>query len=372
MNPIRVGVIGCGVIGQSHVKHFGEGSVPGARLTALCDPSPEQCQAAAEALDEKVATFAKVEDLYESGQVDAVIIATPHYQHPSLAIAAFEHGLHVLIEKPSGAYTKQVRAMNAAAAASDNVFAIMFQNRIDPVQHKAKEMIDAGELGDLKRILWNRTHWYRPQSYYGCSSWRATWAGEGGAVLINQCSHDLDQLQWICGMPSRVRAFCRFGQYHDIETEDDCTAYMEYPSGTTCTFIASTGEAPGVNRVEIIGDKGKLLVENGQIEFWRNKISERQFNREATDPFSSPECSNVKVVVSGDAEGHVGIIKNWIDAIANGAPLIAPGEEGVKSLELSNAMLLSTWQDNWIDLPIDDDLFFDKLQEKADASSTKP
>ena len=365
MIEIRVGVIGCGGIGLGHAKNLAEGKIPGAQLTAACDLSAECRKAAGEALGEKVALFGQAEELMDSKLVDAVIIASPHYQHPPLAIAAFKRGLDVLTEKPSGAYTKQARLMNEAAAASGKVFSIMFQMRTDPIQQKIKELIDSGELGDLKRILWNKTDWYRPEAYYASSSWRATWAGEGGAVLINQCSHDLDLLQWFCGKPKRLRAFCRFGQYHDIETEDDCTAYLEYENGATCNFIVSTGEAPGVNRVEFVGDKGKLLVENGQIEFLKNTISERQFNQESTNMFGSPEHAKCEVQVDGESAGHVGIIKNWIDAIANGTSLIAPGEEGILSLELSNAMLLSTWQDGWIDLPMDEDHFLAKLQEKA-------
>ncbi len=217
--------------------------------------------------------------------------------------------------------------MNEVAAASAKVFGIMFQMRTDPVQRRIKNLVDSGELGKIKRTLWMRTDWYRSQSYYDAGGWRATWVGEGGGVLINQCSHDLDQLQWIFGMPRRIRAFCGFGKYHEIEAEDDCTAYLEYGDGATCTFISSTGESPGVNRIEVVGDNGKLLVENGH--------------------------------------GHLGITTNWGEAILSGAPLLAPGEEGIKSLELSNAMLLSTWRDGWVDLPIDEKAFLEELRERA-------
>ena len=341
-------------------------------LKAVCDVRSERLDAAKQHLGESVKRFEKAEELYDSGLVDAVLIATPHYDHPPLAILAFKKGLHVLTEKPAGVYTKQVREMNEAAAESGKVFGIMYNQRTDPLYQKLKELIETGELGEIKRTNWIITSWYRSQSYYDSGGWRATWAGEGGGVLLNQDPHQLDLWQWICGMPKRLRAFCYFGKHHDIEVEDDVTAFVEYENGATGVFVTSTGDAPGTNRLEITGDRGKIVIEDNAITFWRNRTPERQFNREYKGGFGSPENWKCEIPVSGEAS-HSAIIRNFVDAIQTGAPLIAPGEEGIKGLSISNAMHLSAWTDSWVNFPLDENLFFEKLQQKiANSKYKKP
>ena len=220
-------------------------------LTAVADRKESRRVWCKENLPESVTIFEEGKDLIASGKCDAVLIAVPHYQHPELAIDAFDHDLHVLCEKPAGVYTKQVRLMNERAQASDKVFAMMFNQRTNCVYRKMHELVTSGELGAIKRVNWIITDWYRTQSYYDSGDWRATWDGEGGGVLLNQCPHNLDLLQWICGMPSRVHAFCHNGKWHDIEVEDDVTAYLEYPNGATGVFITTTADAPGTNRFEV-------------------------------------------------------------------------------------------------------------------------
>ena len=369
MNDVRIGLVGYGNIGISHAGYLAKGEVPGARLVAVCDSHPDSLKRAGADLGEGVRLFDDPEKLFASGQINAVLIATPHYDHPPLAIKAFRRGFHVLIEKPAGVYTKSVREMNRVAAESGKIFGIMFNQRTRPVYQELKALIDSGELGEIKRTNWITTAWYRPQSYYDSGGWRATWAGEGGGVLINQCPHQLDLWQWVCGMPVRVRAFCAFGKYHTIEVEDDVTAYVEYPNGATGVFIASTEEAPGSNRLEIVGDRGKIVVEEGKLVFWQNRVSERQFNREFRGGFGMPECEKRDIAVPKEAGEHKGITQNWVAAILEGKPLLAKGEEGLNSLELSNAMLLSTWIDDWVKLPIDDDLFYKRLTEKIEGST---
>jgi len=312
--------------------------------------------------------------MFASGSVDAVLIATPHYDHPPLAIKAFEKGLHVLVEKPAGVYTKQVRQMNEVAAQSGKVFGIMYNQRTNPIYQKLRDLVLSGELGEIRRTNWIITSWYRSQSYYDSGGWRATWAGEGGGVLLNQDPHQLDLWQWTIGMmPHRVRAFCHFGKYRDIEVEDDVTAYVEYPNGATGVFVTTTGEAPGTNRFEVTGDRGKIVIEDGKLTFWRLRVPESQFNREYKGGFGHPECWKCEIPVSGDkGNGHMQITQNFVNAILKGTPLLAPGEEGIKGLTISNAMHLSTWTDNWVNLPIDEDLFYEKLQERIrNSKSTK-
>ena len=369
MDEVRIGIVGYGGMGSHHARYLKAGEVPRATVTAAADVDPARLKVAAEQLGEDIAVFGSAEALLDAGVCDAIIIATPHYFHPPVAVLAFERGLHVLSEKPAGVYTRQVREMNEAAAASGKVFALMFNQRTRPIYCKLKELIDAGELGTLRRTNWIATSWFRAQSYYDSGGWRASWAGEGGGVLINQCPHNLDLWQWICGMPSRVRAFCFFGKYHDIEVDDDVTAYVEYPNGATGVFVTGTGDAPGTNRLEVTGDRGKIVVEGNSLEFWRNRVPAGEFSRTFTGGFGQPECWKVDVPVRGSDGGHVEVTRKWVGAILEGTPLVAPGEEGIQSLQLSNAMLLSAWTDAWVDIPVDEDLFCEKLQERIEAST---
>ncbi|NLP45478.1 MAG: Gfo/Idh/MocA family oxidoreductase [Epulopiscium sp.] len=371
MSFVKIGIIGIGNMGRKHALNIKEGRVPGAKLIAVCDWDQDQLQWAKEHLGSDVKLFDSAESMFDANVIDAVLVATPHYDHPPLAIQAFEKGLHVLIEKPAGVYTKQVREMNEVAAKTDKVFGIMYNQRTNPIYRKLKDLIDSGELGEIRRVNWIITSWYRSQSYYDSGGWRATWAGEGGGVLLNQDPHQLDLWQWLCGMPKRVRAFMGFGKMHNIEVEDDVTAYVEYENGATGVFITSTSDTPGTNRLEITGDHGKIVVEDDHLKFWRLRIPERQFNKEYTGGFGEPECWKCEVPIEGENSQHIGILKNWVLAILKGTPLLAPGEEGILGLTLSNAMHLSAWTDDWVDLPMDEDLFYEKLEEKIKSSTFK-
>ena len=369
MDKVRIGIIGIGNMGSKHARNILAGKVKGAELLAVSDINPDKLEWAKEELGENVNRYDNNDDFFADQEIDAVIIATPHYDHPSLAIRAFENDLHVLTEKPAGVYTKQVKEMNEAAAKSDKVFCIMYNQRTNLLFQKLKDLIETGELGEIRRTNWIITNWYRSQSYYNSGGWRATWEGEGGGALLNQNPHNLDLWQWTCGMPKRVRAFCYFGKYHDIEVEDDVTAYVEYENGATGVYVTSTADAPGTNRLEVTGNRGKVVIENNKLTFWRLRTPERQFNEEFTGGFGHPECWKCEVPVKGKMTGHVGIINNWVDAILNGAELLAPGEEGINGLSISNAMHLSAWTDDWVDLPIDEDQFYDKLQEQIKNST---
>ncbi|HEX8552214.1 MAG TPA: Gfo/Idh/MocA family oxidoreductase [Abditibacteriaceae bacterium] len=359
--PTRIGIIGLGGMGRHHASYLGKGEVPGAVLAAVCDVSPEALQTAVTA--QGVPGFASAEEMYRSGTVDAVIIATPHYDHPPLAISAFKHNLHALVEKPAGVYTKQVKELNEAAAQTDRVFGIMFNQRTRGFHQKMKDLVSSGELGEITRTNYVITDWFRSQFYYDSGGWRATWAGEGGGVLMNQCPHNLDLWQWICGMPVRVRAFCKFGRYHDIEVEDDVTAYVEYENGASGVFISSTGEAPGTNCFEIIGDRGKLKLEDNTLTFWRTEVSVSEHLRTVQNGFERPATWKCDVPAWG-GEDHIGITKDWVKSIRTGSPLLARGEEGINGVTLCNAMLLSAWTDKWVDLPFDDNLYHRKLKER--------
>lgn len=373
MDKVRIGIVGLGSMGLQHAKYLIDHKVKGAELAAVANVRTTKVNRPVPEWEDRVKRYNTPLDMYQSGDIDAVIICSTHFLHCEHAIDAMKQGLHVLIEKPAGVYTRQVREMNAQAAASGKVFSIMYNQRTHPAYAKLKELIAAGELGEIRRTNWIITNWYRSQSYYNSGSWRATWEGEGGGVLLNQDLHQLDLWQWTTGlMPARIRAFCAFGKRRDIEVENEVTAYVEYSNGATGTFITSTCEAPGTNRFEVAGDRGKIVIEDDKMTFWRLRVSETEFNRTYTGGgFGGPECWKIKLPVSGEGEQHRGITQNWVDAILHHTALIAPGEEGIKGLTLANAMLLSAWTEQWVDLPINEDLYFEKLQEQIRQSQAR-
>lgn len=370
MEKVKIGIIGYGNMGTTHVANIMGGKVPEMELAAVCDID-ESRRKAAEALYPGLKTFSDAEDLYKSGLCDTVLIAVPHYSHPPLAIKAFEYGLNVITEKPAGVYTKQVREMNEAAAKSGKLFGIMYNQRTNPVYQKLRSMISRGELGHIKRITWIITDWYRSQAYHDSSTWRSTWKTEGGGALINQNPHQLDLWQWLFGMPDRIFAKASFGKYYDIEVEDDVMAYFEYDSGTTGEYITSTGEAPGTNRLEIACDMGKLVIENNTLIFNRNIVSEREFNKTNTKPFGTPECWKCEIPADfSGGEQHVGILKNFAAACLHAGELLARGEEGINGLTISNAIHLSAWTGETVSLKdFPEDRFYDLLQEKIKNST---
>jgi len=364
MKSVRLGIIGLGNIGQHHFGYLTAGKVSRAELVAVSD-------AVASKLDKylPLKTFTDGEELIRSGLVDAVIIATPHYQHTTLGIAALKQGLHVMVEKPISAHKADAERLIATHKQHPKqVFAGMFQLRAEPRYLKLQKLIQAGDLGEIVRMSWIMTDWFRTEAYYASGGWRATWKGEGGGVLLNQCLHNLDAMQWLLGMPARVRGFCQLGRFHDIEVEDNVSAYLEYPNGAIGTFVSSTGEAPGTNRFEIVGTRGKVVLEQDRISFTRNEADMIEFSRNAKLGFAKPEVWNVEIPFENAANGHATLMQNFINAILDGEPLIAPGEEGIHSVELANVILYSSLIGQTVELPMDSAAYEKKLNQLIAAS----
>ena len=369
--PVRFGIIGMGNMGTAHSKNFLNGEIKEMRITAVADIVPEKLEWAKENLP-WANRYNSATELMESGDVDAVIICVPHYFHPPLVIEALKNNLHVVSEKPAGVYTKQVREMNEFAAKSDKTFAMMFNQRTNCVYRKIKEIVDSKEYGEIHRVSWLITDWYRTQAYYNSGGWRATWVGEGGGVLLNQCPHQLDLWQWICGMPSKIRAFCHEGKWHDIEVEDDVTIYAEYPNGATGVFVTTTGDFPGSNRLEITMDKAKLVCEGGEkitLIALDEAVSHNIAN--CDKGFTRIETHEVEIETDGKNEQHSGVLNAFAAHIIHGTPLIAGGEEGIRGLSISNAAHLSSWTNNSVTLPVDEDKFYNLLMEKVASSKKK-
>ncbi len=373
MEKVRLGMIGIGNMGTTHAKNIFAGVIPDATLAAVCDINPDRLEWAKGAFGDSVVRFSDYKEMLASGLVDAVIVATPHYSHPEIGMDVLEAGIHLLSEKPIGVYTKKVMELyEVAKKHPELVFGIDYNQRTDSKYQKIREMVKSGELGEIQRIIFIVTDWFRTQAYYNSGGWRATWAGEGGGVLINQDPHQLDLWQWICGVPNKIMAFTHEGKHHDIEVEDDVTAYFEYDSGATGVFITTTGEFPGTNRLEICGTKGQIVFsEEGDIYYTKNVGDSKDFIKSAKTGFDEMEKEKIVIEVEQKAEWHVGIIKDFVDSVLHGTPLLAPGLEGINGLSISNAMMLSSWKHDWVYLPNDGEEFYEYLQEKIKGSKAK-
>ncbi len=358
MEKVRFGIIGMGNIGRFHADLLRSNEIARAELVAVCSRSRP--------LDayRPLATYTDANALIRSGAIDAVIIATPHPTHTPVAIAAFEAGLHVLVEKPLAAHKADAEVMITAYARYPRlVFGVMLQMRAEPRYQKIRQLIQSGALGELVRVHWVNTDWYRPEAYYKSSAWRATWRGEGGGVLINQSLHNLDILQWLCGMPKRVSGFCQFGRFHQIEVEDNVTAYFEWPNNTTGVFVTSTGEAPGINRLELVGSLGTVVMENDKLALYQNEIDMVQFSHTAPQCFAKPRTKTLDIHITRAPNPHGIILQNFVNAVLDGEPLIAPGTDGIQSVELANAIVYSALLGRAIDLPLDGKAWAARLDE---------
>jgi len=370
---IRLGIIGFGNMGAGHAQNIKNGDCPDFEITAIADINKERLEwAKTQNYGENIEYFSDAIELLDSGICDACIISTPHYDHPHLAIECMKRSIHVMAEKPAGVYSKQVREMNEESQKHPEVvFGMMFNQRTNPVYRKLHELVNSGKYGEIRRTNWIVTTWYRPQAYYNSGGWRATWAGEGGGVLLNQAPHQLDLWQWICGMPDKVTAKLHYGKWHDIEVEDEVTAYVEYPNGATGVFITTTGEVQGTNRFEIQMDKAKFLVENDTLTIWEYDVAENVFTNQNTEIFGSPKVTETVFETSDKSTAHIGVMNAFADRILRGGDLIADGKEGLNSLLISNAMHLSSFLGKEVTLPFDDEVYYEELAKRIKTSKTK-
>lgn len=359
-------MIGVGGMGKNHARTLLSGQIRNMELRAVCDVDESRLAQYPELLG-----FTDAGKMMRSGEIDAVFIATHHYAHTTLGIEALENGLHVLVEKPISVHKVDCERLIAAHRNPDQVFAAMFNERTNPRYRKLRELVRGGELGEIRRVVWIITSWYRTNAYYGSGGWRATWAGEGGGVLMNQCPHNLDLMQWIFGMPVKVRAFCEMGRYHDIEVEDDVTAYLEFGNGCKGVFITTTGESPGTNRLEVTGERGKIVIEGEGIRFTRNEVPMSEYSRKSDARMGKVPTWDVSIEAPGRGGKHAEILQNFSDAITDGTPLIAPASEGIRSVELANAMIYSSINDETVELPLDGAAYEALLQHLIQESEAK-
>jgi predicted dehydrogenase len=372
MGKVRLGIIGTGGMGGNHLRNAL--AIPTVTVAALCDTDPGRLSAAVAEL--KVPGFSSYEKLIDAGVVDAVLVSTPHFQHTPVAVAAFARNLHVLTEKPVAVHVNDVRKMTRAyqearARKPGLQFAAMFQQRTLPAWRKVKEMLDAGQLGKILRATWIVTDWFRPQVYFG-NGWRGTWKGDGGGVLLNQSPHQVDLFWWFFGLPSRVHGFAGFGKYHAIEVEDEVSAFFEYADGKIGHLITGTAECPGTNRLEIAAEMGKIVVEAEAIRFQRTASSALDYIRDSKEPFGKLASADVPVPIDPVVGSpHKAVLENFAEAILHGSPLVAPAEEGIHSVMMTNAIILSAKRGMPVDLPLEGGEVERLLSELASGSKAR-
>jgi len=373
MEKIKLGIIGMGNMGSGHAKTIVIKELcPEIDLVAVADINPARLEWVKENIPKEITCFDTAEAMLDSGLINACIVAVPHYDHCKYAMECIRRGIHVMVEKPAGVYTKQVREMNAFAAKHpDVVFGMMFNQRTNCVYRKVRELVKSGKYGEIRRVNWIVTNWYRSQYYYDSGDWRATWSGEGGGVLLNQCPHQLDLWQWICGMPVKVLSKLHYGKWHDIEVEDDVSTYVEYANGATGVFITSTGDAHGTNRLEIQLDGAQIVATNKDITLKEYAMFEKEFSTTTQTAFGTVEATESIVETDGLDPKHSGVLNAWAGAILRGEPLVAHGSEGINGLMISNAMHLSSFLGKEVELPIDEDLYYEELMKRVATSKRK-
>ena len=375
MEKIRYGIIGAGNQGTNYAyKIFDAGKAENAELVAICDNNPSKIEAIKAKLENvKPTYFDDYKKMLDANICDVILVETPHYDHPEMVTECLSRGINVICDKPAGVYAKHVKEMNAAAEKSGAVFGMMFNQRTNCLYRKMRELIIGGEIGQIQRVVWVITDWFRTQQYYDSGSWRATWAGEGGGVLINQCPHQLDLVSWVVGMqPKYVNGFCQYGKWHDIEVEDDVTAYFEYENGATGMFITTTGEAPGTNRFEVSGTGGRLVCDGKTLKLIKNKVDSMEWSRTSTEGFKKPEREEFDVETDGENPQHAGIINNFTAALLGKEELFVDGKEGINGVELMNAIELSGWKGGVrVELPVDEDEYLAELNKRRATSRLK-
>ncbi|WP_407271864.1 Gfo/Idh/MocA family protein [Radiobacillus sp. PE A8.2] len=377
MEKVRLGIIGFGVQGGNYADFIANGKVKGMEIGAICDIEEEKQEAAKQQYP-NVPFFNNYTDMLESGNVDAIVTCVPHYLHPEMGIGSIKRDIHALIEKPAGVYTKQVKELNDFAATKPDVlFGIMFNQRTNKLYQKVKEIVDSGDIGNIRRTNWIITSWWRPQGYYEQSAWRATWEGEGGGVLVNQAPHQIDLLQWICGMPKKVYSNVKYGYQRNIPVEDEVTVLLDYGNGATGVFITCTHDVIGTDRFEILGDNGKIVVEDSK------KVTIKRLHKPEAEMSATMSMQEVNEIVTGKGtegiyneevlefesawgEQHINVLQNFANSLIHGEAILAPGSDGINGVSLANAIHLSSWLGKEVELPIDEEVYYQELMKKVE------
>ena len=374
-NSVRIALIGTGGMGRKYANLILFGRIPGMELTAMVCRSENAREWAADTLrtlpegSKSPRIFDSADSLFaEPDLYDAVLIVTPHKTHPELAKRAFALGKHVLSDKPAAVTAAEAEEMCVKAEENGVLFSLMFQQRFIPKHVRIKAIIESGLLGRIRRVLMESTRYFRTEFYHASGTWRSSWAGEGGGLLINQGQHILDLWQYLFGMPESVFAEIPFGKYNNFDVDDEATIVMRYADGMTGTFIASTGEADGADRLTISGSKGRLVLTGDEIGLAVYSEDSDLYRRNA----QVTDARDLRIVRSVEPFGqeapmseYIALLTNFVAAVRGEEELVSTGRSGIGSLALTNAAYLSAWKDERIKLPVDGEEYAGFLAAKC-------
>lgn len=366
MNQVRMAVIGTGSMGKKYAQMIAAGSVKDMVLTAVVCRSEANIEWAKEKLNQEVQIFPDADTLYAHGDLfDAVMIVTPHKLHPEMVKQGLLAGKHMFCDKPAGVSMKQCEEMARLAREKDLKFAMMFHQRMYGKYLRIKELLEQNEIGVIRRVMMENSRYYRTQYYHKSGSWRSSWTGEGGGALINQGQHILDIWQWLVGMPQSVQAVIPFGKYNDFDVDDEATILMEYPDKRTAVFILTTGEGSWTERLEIVGSKGTILLEE-------DKLTISRYDQDLTEYGKNAQCNareQMKETLTvedypKEKEPYEEMLADFADAILTDGSVAVSGLEGLHALELTNAAYLSAFTGKKISLPMDADEYEKELTRR--------
>lgn len=362
---VNIGIIGMGNMGKLYYEKLSR--MEHCRVVSIWSQKEEKVRELA--AEYGVQGFTDYIAMLDAGNLDAVIVATPHYQHTTVTIEALLRNIYVLVEKPVAAHVKDAERMISVyeeqkKQSPDLIFAAIYQQRTLPQWQYIRQCVQDGKLGKLMRFAWFNTNWFRPQAYFNVGNWRGTWKGEGGGVLLNQCAHNLDMMWWLFGLPQAITCTASFGKYHDIEVEDEVHAILQYDGGLTGSFIASSSECPGTDRLEIVGEYGKLVYEHKKVALYRNEESSLDYIRHAKQAFGIVK-HDVEETAWDDhtGPGHEQILADFIGAILEKRKPLVPAAEGLNSLMIINGMVLSSIRESKVRLPLDGNEYDLELQK---------
>lgn len=352
-----IAVIGVGRMGSVHAKNLKKGRIAGARLAAVCDVDEKK---RAYWSSRGIPAYPSVADLLDGVHIDGVMVAVPHPAHPEVVQACLKKGLPVLCEKPISPDLKSAQETVDCANETGVPFYMMYNQRTNRMYRRAKKLLEEGKLGKIRRVNLTVTHWYRSQHYYNQGGWRASWSGEGGGLLMNQCVHQLDILQWLVGVPEKVFAKCRTVN-RKITVENDVQAILTYPEGYSCVFQASGHELKGVNRLEIACEKGSITIGKRSMTVNYLQKSESEVNETTTKGYGNTSAKKkhyryglfrlIKEALRGGQQANV--LDAFSASLAGAKRPLATGAEGMKALSVINAIYLSASKGREVTLPLD-------------------
>jgi predicted dehydrogenase len=359
---VRVGIVGCGKVGQIHAAALG--ALPEAEFVAACDASADRAGAFASRYG--VRGFADVPAMLREARVEAVLICTPHPLHAAPTIQAAEAGAHILVEKPLAANLRDCDAMLAAARKAGVKLAVISQRRLYEPVRRMKAAIDAGKIGKPVLGVFTMYSWRDP-AYYQSDPWRGKWATEGGGVLVNQSPHQLDLLQWFMGPIAEISGYWANLNHPAIEVDDTAVATLRFQNGGLGAIITSVSQKPGLfTTVHVHGsngasvgvetDRGATFIAGmtGIVEPPVNDVWSIPGEENLLAGFQAEDRTRFRQL-DGTTHYHGLQIQDFLRAVREDRPPLLSGEEGRIVVEMFTAIYRSSREGRPVKLPIAED-----------------